>query len=252
VTLFVVMSVVFFLTALSLMLLGFGIVGVMSALERRLTPHILKAIVGSSGKTKLSIIERIVRWLFDIPDVLDTRGLSLDPASSRTQVRLVDMKWPIAWQLFFGAILAVYVSLNPFLSNSSQDDLLTIFSVLTTAAILIPLLILPWFIYLRIGAHIHGQVKDFTLYKGIRARLFQSYFAVGTLIIIVRLSISRTNAEAYVLGFSAFMSALLSVAVMSTFLYLNNFENDLAEDIVSDFRGEDSGNPSDPSSPADH
>ena len=252
VTLFVTLVPTFFLTLLSVMIFGFGIVGVMSALERRLTPYILKVISGSSGKPKPSIMERAVRWLFDIPDVLDTRNLGLEPGQPRNQVRLGDMKWPIAWQLFFGAILAVYVSFNPFLANRSSDDLLSIFSLLTTAAILIPLLILSWFIYQRIGARILGQAKDFTLFNGIRARLFQSYFAVGTLIVIIRISISRIDLEAFVIGFSTFMVVLLTVAVTTTFLYLNNFENGLAEDIVAEFRGKGPGAPPEPPSTPDH
>ncbi len=234
-----------FLSLLSLMVLGFGIVGVMAAVERRLTPYILKVIAGSSGKPKHTIAEIAVRWLFDLPDVLDARSLRLDPDPPRTKVLPGDMRWPVGWQLFFGAILAVYVSFNPFLANRSPEDLLSIFSLLTSASVVIPFLILSWFIYLRVGARLHGQVKDFTLFKGIRARLFQSYFAVGTLIVLVRLSISKIEIGAFVSGFSLFMLTLLSIAIISSFVYMNNFENGLTEDIVSEFQGKEDATSSD-------
>jgi MFS family permease len=224
-----------FFGVLLFMIVAFGIVGVMSAVIRWATPRILRTIVDSGGKTKLSLQDRSLRWLFAIPDTLDTKTLSLTPSSPRRSLSRFETLPIVGWQIFFGAILAIYVSLNPFLSNRSTEALLTIFTALTSASLLIPFVVLPWFIYRRLGARIKGQVKDFTLFNGLRARIFQSYIALGTLVILVRLSISEIDIGAYALGFTSFMGFLFTTAVMCTYVYLNNFENGLAEDIAAAF-----------------
>jgi hypothetical protein len=236
VAIILVLTPAFFVMGLVLLAVGFGIVGVMAALERRLTPWILSVIVGLSRKAKPTLAERAVRWLFDVPEVLDTSRLTIDPGERRAGVRWSDMKWAVVWQVFFGAILAVYVSFNPFISDRSPNSLIRIFSALTSGVSVLPLIILPWFIYSRIDARIKGQAKDFTLFNGIRARIFQSYVALGTLIILIRLSITQIEPEAYLAGFASFMVMLTGCALVCTFVYLNYFENSLIEDIAVQFR----------------
>lgn len=217
---------------------AFGIVGILVALQRLLTPRILSQVVGLSGNEKRSLPSRAVKWLFDIPDVLDTKTLSIHPTRPRIHVSLSDLKAPVFWQLAFGFVLGIYISFNPFVSDRSPETFLRIFSLLTTSSALFPFLILPWFLFKRLGAGITGQAKRFTLFNGIRARVFQSYFAVGTIVIMVRLSIQDIAVafETYVAAFAVFMAVLLISALLSTFVYLNYFENRLAEDVIEGVR----------------
>lgn len=236
----IVLFFTFLAVGLAAMIVAFGVIGVMSAAERRLTPWILSEIIEQGASQNPSLIGRAVKWLFDIPDVLDSRTLSLAPAAPRGWVGWSDLKAPVFWQLFFGFVLAVYISLNPFFSNRSPQALLAIFSALSTAAILIPVVVLPWFVYKSLGASIKGQTKPFTLFNGIRARIFQSYLALGTIVILVRLSFSEVAVAfaTYLTGFAAFTASLLGVSLICTFVYVNYFENDLVEDIIGKFREE--------------
>ena len=224
----------FVATCYATLMVAFGIVGVMVALERLATPWILGQLIRLNGTEKSSLLGRMVKWLFNIPDVLDTRTLSLNPTEPRKRISLSDLKAPVLWQLVFGFVLGIYISFNPFISDRSPSALLSMFTLLASASTLFPFLILPWFLYRRLGASILGQAKQFTLYDGIRTRVFRSYFAVGTIIIIVRLSIQELAVafETYVAAFAAFMGAVLVSALLSTFVYMNYFENDLAEDVV--------------------
>ena len=230
--------ITYILTCYAALVAAFGIVGVMVALERLMTPWILGQILRLSGTKKPSLLGRAIRWLFDTPDVLDTGTLSLNPTEPRKSVLLSDLRAPVLWQLIFGLVLGIYISFNPFVSDRSPSALLSMFSLLATASILFPFLILPWFIFSRLGASIMGQTKPFTLYNGIRSRVFRSYFAVGTIVIIIRLSIQEIAVafETYVAAFAVFMGAVLVSALLSTFVYLNYFENDLAEDVIEGAR----------------
>ncbi len=235
----IALFVTYLLLIMVVFLAIFGTMGVMSAVERSLAPWTLRQIARLSSDKKPSLVSRGIRWLFDVPDVLDTTTLSIRPAKPRTYVSLSDLKTPVLWQLFFGFILAIYMSFNPFVSDRSPAALLSIFSLLTTASILIPLIILPWFLFMRLGAGIRGQTKPFTLYNGIRSRVFQSYLAVGTIVIFVRLSIQEISIalETYVAAFAMFMVTLLGAALLSTFVYYNYFENELVVDVVDRLRG---------------
>ncbi|RDE13010.1 MAG: hypothetical protein C4K47_06930 [Candidatus Thorarchaeota archaeon] len=235
----IALFVVFLFFCLALYLAAIGAVGVLSAIERLFTPRVMKEVARLSGNIKLSLIDRAIRWLFDIPDVLDTKTLSLSPTESRRGITLSDLRAPVFWQLLFGFVMGIYVSFNPFVSDRSPAALLNLFSLLTTASLLFPFLILPWFLLRKLGASISGQAKQFTLYNGLRSRMFQSYFAVGTLFILVRVSVQEIAVafEVYVVAFATFMLVLLGSALLSTFVYLNYFENALAEDIAKDLEG---------------
>jgi hypothetical protein len=236
---FAILFVIFLAICMAVFLAAFGAIGAMSALGRLIAPWTLRQIAHLSEVKRPPLVGRIIGWLFDIPSVLDTRTLSLRPAKPRARISLSDVKAPVLWQLIFGFVLGIYISFNPFISDRSPTALLGLFSLLASASILIPSVILPWFLFRRLGAGIKGQAKQFTLYNGIRARVFQSYFAVGTIIILLRLSVQEIAValETYVMAFAAFMIAVLGSAFLCTFVYLNYFENELAEDIVDELRG---------------
>ena len=236
ISIFIAMFVAFVLSILLEMMAAFGAIGVMSALERRLVPRVLREITTIADKKKLSPVDHVIRWFFAIPDVVDTKLLDVHPEPRRPFVRRRDMVAPLEWQLLFGAVLAMYISLNPFIAESSSDTLALVFSAMTNGAILIPVVILPWFALQRLGAGIAGGRKEFTLYQGVRSRLLQTFFAIGTLLLLIRVLISGTDVEAFVRGFSSFMMMLLLISLITTFVYLNFFENELVEDIAAEFK----------------
>ena len=230
--------ITFIIVCYAMLVAALGIVGVIVAMERLVTPWILGQIVRLSWTKKPSLLGRTIRWLFVIPDVLDTRTLSLNPTEPRKRVLPSDLRAPVLWQLIFGFVLGIYISFNPFVSDRSPSALLSTFTLLATASTLLPFMILPWFLFRRLGAGIMGQTKQFALYEGIRSRVFRSYFAIGTIIILIRLSIQEIAVafEIYAAAFAAFMCAVLVSALLSTFVYLNYFENDLVEDVVEGSR----------------
>ncbi len=219
---------------------AFGVIGVMAAIERRLAPGVLSKIIRLEDRAKLSPIDIFVKWLFAIPDIVDTKLLDVHPSPKRPFVRWRDMMPALVWELLFGGVLALYISLNPFVAGG-RISVSTIFSLMTNGAVLIPFVILPWFAIQRLGAGIGGAKKEFTLYNGIRSRLLQSFFAIGTLLLIARVLISETDIENFVVGFVGFMVSLTMVSLLCTFVYLNFFENDLVQDIAAGFQQAKSG-----------
>ena len=150
--------------------LGMGVVGTMSAIARRMAPWILSQMAAARPGSDLSPTQRFLLWLFAVPEVLDPSSLRVAGRAPRTTIRWNDLGPAVAWQLLFGIVLAMYVSLNPFVADESPATLLRIFGILTAGAIFLPVLVLPWFLYAALGAKIDGGVKDFYLFDGMRAR----------------------------------------------------------------------------------
>jgi len=186
-----------FLIFVLLIFIGFGMIGVLSALERGIAPEILLHIsritphISDSMKKKdikAYIGYSVLRWLFIIPRALDTKTLILNQIKPKKQFPWPILKKALMWQILLGAIVIIYISLNPFfLEGTSFQNL---FNIATNISILIPFIILPWFIFLRLNARINGPVEDFQLYSGIAYRMYRSFVTLGTLIIIIRLALN--------------------------------------------------------------
>jgi hypothetical protein len=65
--------------------------------------------------------------------------------------------------------------------------------------------------------------------------VLQSYFAIGTIVLLVRISITRIGLATFLEGLTSFLFVLLLSSILCTFVYFNYFENELADDIVTGF-----------------
>ena len=231
-----------FLTFVLLIFIGFGMIGILSALERgiapeillhvsRITPHIsdsmkkkdIKAYVGYS----------VLRWFFIIPGALDTKTLIISHVKPEKQFPWPLLKKAMMWQILLGAIVIIYISLNPFFLEGTSFQ--SLFNIATNISIVIPFIILPWFIFLRLNARINGPVEDFQLYSGVAYRMYRSFVTLGTLIIIIRLALKNVNPRDVIAAFPIYYVFFIITIFFLTFVYFNYFENDLAKDIASRF-----------------
>jgi len=224
------------------LVMGFGVVGVLSAFLRSHTISLLENIKklneGTSQKMKDEDIikylqSKIVSWIFDIPPYLDTTTLNIKRPVSETSFPKGKFKKALAWQVFFCIILAINISLNPILlQHFSINQLLGITS---SIAVFTPLIVLPWFVYLKLEVEIEGPAKNFRLYEGLKSRVLSLLVALGTLITFVRLSLDRIDIQVFLLSFSAYLLGILILTVLFTFVYFNHFWEDLVKDIYFEY-----------------
>ncbi len=216
--LYIGMFLAVFLVFVILIFIGFGMIGILSALERggipeillhvsRITPHISDS--NKKKDIKAYIEYSMFRWLFIIPDNLDTKTLIISHVKPKEQFPWSILKKAMMWQILLGAIVIIYISLNPFfLEGTSFQNL---FNIATNISLSIPFIILPWFIFLRLNARIKGPVKDLQLYSGIAYRMYRTFVTLGTLIIIIRLALKNVNPrEQHFLSITCFLSLQFS------------------------------------------
>ncbi len=221
-----------FVTFLTGLVLGAGAIGVMAAFARQVTPRLLAEIVRSERK---NLRERAIAWFFCIPDALDVHSLTIGPGTKAETLPWDRIKTAVAWQVVFGVVLCVYVSFNTLEAGREASSMYNMFGTLISLTAFVPLLVLPWFVFHGLDAKLKGTVKDFTLYDGIKSRVFRSYIAISTLFIFIRLTLSRVEIGAYLVGFGGYLAALAGIAFSFTFIYFNYFAEDLSSDIASEF-----------------
>jgi hypothetical protein len=243
ISLYIAGFVVSISTFLLFLFYGFGIISVLSILIRRKTPDMLveitkitKNLTDSKKKGDRRRYMGFVwlGWAFGIPDVLDTSTLSIKEGDFDEEFSRQDFRKAVLWQFFFGLVLVIYISFSPFLLDyANMQQLFSISSISTT---FIPLLILPWFIYLKLDAKIKGPVKDFKLFDGLSSRMFQTLVAFGTLLLLVRMAIRNPEFVEVMFSFVIFFIFFIPGVIIGTFVYFNYFENNLASDIAIKYK----------------
>lgn len=232
------MLAVFVILCLFLMV-GFGIFGVVSVFQRRYTARYLVKVrnltlhASDSADGKSSIEDSALRWLFKVPEVLDSGTLAIRPERPGKKFPWKTYRSALMWEIFFSAVLAIYVSLNPFLFEVSTFQ--ERFSLASSLSIIIPIFVIPWFVYHRLKARIRGPAADFWLFDGIVSRMVGTLVAFGTLVIFIRFALRDIDATILLIEFVNFYFFFIIVIVIATFVYFNNFEDDLAMDVARDY-----------------
>ncbi|MDR0523661.1 MAG: hypothetical protein LBG62_04505 [Candidatus Methanoplasma sp.] len=177
---------------------------------------------------------RIAKWLFKVPDVLDVDEVVLDPEGDDG----FDFKLfaETASSLFIlGVAVCTYIFLNPvFLRAVPFGEMLFIGVVLS---LFMSPLVLPWSIVRSLGAKaLSSAPRPFYLWKGMRERIYQGFFAVSVFMMLLTISAYMGSdllriTTTYV-GYMAFMAM---ISVTTSFVYVNVFYRGFKRGIVRSF-----------------
>ncbi len=225
---FIAMSFALFGVQLAVICEGFGIIWFAGLAIRRLMPGVLKGVRLATFTRKDNLQTRLMLWLMDIPDMLDLSKLAVEAEAPKTRFPWNRFYHAVFWQIFLGTIMAIYVSLNPILLESL--DVVQAFGVLSSLSMIIPVIIIPWFALLALRARIPGITKEFELFRGIRSRLLQTFVALGTIVVFIRLAFEKQDAQVIFGSFINYYIILGALSVYFAFVYFNFFESDLAKE----------------------
>jgi hypothetical protein len=242
---FIAFIIISFLAQLMFMVVGFGLIGILVALQRGLTPEILFRISKITKSTTAKIRKKHpwkywryngLLWFFNIPYSLDTKKLKFKSIKPLKKIPWGDLRDAVLFQILFGVVIVVYISFNPFfIERITMRELI---SFATNITIIVPFIIIPWFIYHRLDVSIKGITRDFTIYHGIKHRIFRTLIALGTLFLIIRMGLKDLENAAMIElinGFVSYFVFFIIFTILFTFIYFNFFENKLARDVVKRF-----------------
>ena len=217
-----------FVGLLFMLVVGMGFVGAVVMFEVGLTPVMIRRVRGITESDDIDA--RILAWFLLIPENLDTGTLSITRPVKEDVFPKSRFYHAISWQIMISLIIALSLSLNPFVPESISPS--QILSLLTNANIIVPLIILPALLYLRLRVRIEGPVKDFRVYRGIQSRLLRTFFAFGTIIIILRLALEDVTSQDFLISFAGYAFISGGIIVFFTWLYYNFFEDYAAFKVV--------------------
>jgi hypothetical protein len=205
---------------------GFGIVGMLHTLLVGGTPKLIEKLEGITRKEDTE--SRALMWFFTIPAALDTDVVLVDEPSPEKEFPWDRFRTAVLWQVAFGMIIAIYVSLNPWLLRAfSMNQLLRFMS---TAFVIIPWLVMPWFIHRRLNARFRGVNRDFHYYSAFKDRFTRLIIAGGTLLIFLKFAWETSSPEDILTAFSSYVFIMVLCIIAFTFIYFNFFENELASE----------------------
>ncbi|MDI3482303.1 MAG: hypothetical protein PWQ88_174 [Candidatus Methanomethylophilaceae archaeon] len=225
---------IFILFILYAVLGGFGVVRVIVALQRKFFYRALSRIEGISLREELDFKDKLMIFLFNIPEGLNTSDLLADHNMKREHIPLDDILRTMGLGVIVGMFLWVYLSLNPaMLSIYSLDYILLIMFLLT---LYIPFIILPWSIFRSLDVRIKGPFHEMRLYNGVVSTIKKIAMPVIPILIYIIFAANRLGIDA-LLGYITISLIFNLITMASTsVVYFVLYEKELIEDIVSRWR----------------
>ncbi|MGE4275122.1 MAG: hypothetical protein AB7E27_03545 [Candidatus Methanomethylophilaceae archaeon] len=214
---------------------GFGVIGVIVAYFRHYMVRILHSLehVRNDGNDEWRMKGNI--WVFDIPAVIDIKGVELEPAYSHGGFPQDSFRSMVEAMLVFSIILVSYIFLNPFFLLEMEAWEMMIIGMIIT--FFVPVFIIPWSITKDLGAKIVSQAKDYYIWKGMKKRLYQGFMALGVVFLLVGLVfylVDDLSLVAFIyMGYFIFTVCL---SLIYSFIYFNYFQRNFRDDIVQTFR----------------
>ncbi len=213
---------------------GFGVVALIVTLQRRLFYRTLARIESISLKEELERKDKILTFIFNIPDDINTADLVMDHNMSRDNIPLDDTLRTMGLGFFLGIALWIFISLNPSLMQAYPLEYILLLMFLIT--LYIPFMVLPWSIFRSLDVRIKGPFHDMRLYKG-AVSTFKKIAVPIIPISLYTVGAARMMGVEALAGFIG-MAVVFNIAIMAStsIIYFALYERDLIEDIVSRWR----------------
>ncbi len=210
---------------------AYGVVSVIVGYFRSYFYKVLRALEYPPEKRKNHVPE----WLFQIPDIIDVKSVELEPEEDDGKFNR-ELFRNIAVSLFLlGFVICSYIFINPlFLQVIPFDEMLLIGIMLS---LFISPLVIPWSIVRSIGAKVTSDApRDFYLWKGMRGRLYQGFFAVTFFMMLLTLSVYMgMDFSRIVTTYIGYMTFMGLIAIITSFVYVNTYYKGFKNGIIKSY-----------------
>lgn len=202
-----------------------GVAVMTEVIQRGIFFKILNTIEFVNLKEKLTLTDRVVTFIFNIPCDLDTRNLDLDLTVKRDGIPWGNMFHSIFLALMVCTFLWMYMVLNPsFIAGESGMSIYTFTIVLYVA-----LLVLPWNLFKSLNVRVTTDYRDFPVYSGLYETIKRMFLPVLAVLIFMAISLTSGTFSIMYITISIVMIAVI-VALTSVLYYTGN-ESGVVEDV---------------------
>ena len=211
-----------------------GVAGVAVLIQRFMFYRVMTAVEDVNVKDKLSIFDKVIVFLFNIPKDLDTRNITMNYNLKRVSFPWNEMIQTMKLGLVIGMFLWIYISMNPTFMDTDMKGEVPAF--LFALVLYMPLLVLPWSIFRSLNVRVETRYRDFALNDGIKETLKRMAVPIFASFMFVLLAINTSGLDrvAMFIVLSVVFNVFI-IGLTSLFFYLM-FEPPLVDDIVSKWK----------------
>jgi len=213
---------------------GHGVISTVVAYFRKYTARIYLSIEKIKNDGTDTGRNRISKWVYDIPDIIDIERVELEPVLDDRGFRL-KMFSSMAFSIFIlGLCISSYIFMNPIFQSTLTLGETVVMGVILT--FFIPVLVIPWFITMDLGAKIKSQAKDYYLWKGMKRRLYQGLFSFAMISSLFVISMYLGyDLERTLLTYAGYVAITAFLSLLYAFIYTNYYYSEFKEGIIEKF-----------------
>ncbi len=227
---FVTNSLMYVIVVAYVFIGAMGVACVVDAIQRIIFYDVVSHIRYVNVKEKLSIKDRLVAFIFNVPPDLDTRNITICPKKLGNKFPWKDMGSTIVLSLIVGMFFWIYLSLNPTFMETghiSSDVPTFIFGVM----LYVPVIVLPFTVFKSLDVKIGTNYRDFRLFNGALATIQRMAVPVFAALIFVLMAMNKQDPLQVLLfiGFSTII--ILFVVILTSIIYYYAMEATTSSDI---------------------
>lgn len=218
--------------AIALIALGIpGVVKLVAVLQRFLFYRVVSSVEYLNIRTDLSLWDRVVAFVFNISKDLDTRNLEIDE-----NVKRASLPWKEIWSsmkvsFLIGVFIWIYLSMNP--SWMQFDSFSNVPAYIFAVMMYIPLIVLPFSIFMSLNVRIETRYRDFRIYDGVKGTLMRMAIPIFAAFMYILVAVNK-NGFQDVLTFIALSVVFnMLICVAACMVYYKGFESHIIDSIIS-------------------
>ncbi len=194
-----------------------GVAQLVEIIQRAIFYDILDSIEHVNIKQRLTLKDKAVVFLFNVPVDLDTRNLVIDRSITRNKLPWKDMFNSMMLALLFCMFLWIYLFLNPNFALGTEGVPIYTFTIV----LYLSLIVMPWSIFSTFNARIDTEYRDFKLYSGILGTFKRMFLPVFAALIFLIIAVSEGPDNLYYVGMSLIMIVVI-ISFTSVMYYTTN------------------------------
>lgn len=194
-----------------------GLLALVSVFQKAIFFPIVSSIEYLNIKTRLSVFDRLVSFLFSISGDLDTRNIEIDANLNRASIPWREVASTLRLSFMAGLFIWIYISMNP--SWFSSDTFANVPVYLFSLMLYIPLLVMPFSIFMSLNVRISTRYRDFKVYDGVKMTLYKMLAPILVAFMYILLAVNNNGIEVvfYFVLFSAVFNLLINLLACLSF-----------------------------------
>ena len=211
-----------------------GVVAIVSLEQRAIFYPVISSVEYLNIKEKLSLWDKAVAFMFNISGDLDTRNLNIDYNMRRASIPWSEVITTLKLSILIGMFIWIYLCMNP--TWMGFDSLSSVPVYLFSLILYIPVLVMPFSIFMSMNVRIETKYKDFRLYDGIKETLKRMAVPIFAAFMFILIAVNENGFEDvfYFILISVFF--IMFINVVSCIMYYRYFESEIVEDIVTKWK----------------